>query len=331
MVGHKEEAMLPRGTLLRRRYRVEDVLGSGECGVTYAALDIQARRAVAVKEFFPSRLCVRAEGTITLSPRDRESGTQFFLASEAFLSQHEALMQAAGSHNVVSVYDTFFENGTSYAVMERLRGITLAEYMARAQRRLQPGEAVTLLTALTEGLLVVHSLSMLHGGIVPENVFICEDGAVKLVDFAAARETLRLRRAVDGEQFQQDIRALGRMVAALLTGRPALSDAAALYAQLPAPLARVLDCMLSTDDKLRFDSVFALMHALNCLEIPPAPLTIPALRMESAPTHEKPAREPYVAAPGGTRLRKRARLMLLVGGGIAVLLLILILLLIFKA
>jgi len=201
MAYHRDEgAPLPSGCLLRKRYRIGPVLGRGENGVTYEAVDTLSGGTVAIKEFFPKRLCVRAEGTSTLSPRDRESGTQFFLGSEAFLSQHDALTQAAGSASVVSVYEAFFENGTSYAVMERLRGITLLEYTARIKRRLRPGEAVTLLTALSGALLVVHSLNMLHGSIAPENVFISEGGAVKLIDFGAARETLKLHRAVDNEQ-----------------------------------------------------------------------------------------------------------------------------------
>lgn len=325
MVYQRDEgAPLAAGSLLRKRYRIESVLGRGENGVTYAAADTLSGGAVAIKEFFPERLCMRAEGTSTLSPRNRESGTQFFLGSEAFLSQHDALTQAAGSASVVSVYEVFFENGTSYAVMERLRGVTLSEYAARVKRRLRPGEAVTLLMALSGALLVVHSLNMLHGSIVPENVFITEDDAVKLIDFGAARETLKLHRAVDNEQVQTDIRALGRMVCTLLTGRPAPADPAPLYAQMPSALASVLERMLTNDGKLRFESVFALMHALNCMDISPQPLAIPAPRpAASAPlTYEVYADMPAPAR--NMKARKRARLMLLVGGVILALLLILI-------
>ena len=319
-----EGAPLAAGSLLRKRYRIESVLGRGENGVTYEATDTLSGGAVAIKEFFPERLCVRAEGTSTLSPRNRESGTQFFLGSEAFLSQHDALTQAAGSESVVSVYEVFFENGTSYAVMERLRGVTLKEYAARIKRRLRPGEAATLLTALSGALLVVHSLNMLHGSIAPENVFISEDGAVKLIDFGAARETLKLHRAVDNEQVQADIRALGRMVCTLLTGRPAPADPTPLYAVMPSTLASVLDRMLSSDDKRRFESVFALLHATNCMDIAPETLAIPAPRQpERAPVRREAAPDMPIPAVS-MKTRKRARLMLLVGGVIFALLLILI-------
>ena len=331
MAYHRDEgAPLPSGCLLRKRYRIGPVLGRGENGVTYEAVDTLSGGTVAVKEFFPERLCVRAEGTSTLSPRDRESGTQFFLGSEAFLSQHDALTQAAGSASVVSVYEAFFENGTSYAVMERLRGVTLLDYTARIKRRLRPGEAATLLTALSGALLVVHSLNMLHGSIAPENVFISEDGAVKLIDFGAARETLKMRRAVDNEQVQADIRALGRMVCTLMTGRPAPADPAPLYAAMPATLASVLERMLSSDSKLRFESVFALLHATNCMDIPPETLTIPALRPpESAPI-KREARVDMPVPALSMKARKRARLILLVGGVILALLLILIITLALK-
>lgn len=327
----EQQRALPQGSLLKRRYRIESVLGTGASGVTYEAFDTLARRPVAVKEFFPARLCARAADTDTLSPLDRESGTQFFLSSEAFLSQHGALTQAAGSRSVVTVYDAFFENGTSYAVMELLMGVTLAAYMQRVRRRLSAGEAVTLLTELSNALLVVHSLSMLHGDIAPENVFISSDGAVKLFDFGAARETLRQHRAADNTQVTADIRALGRMVCTLLTGRPAPSDPSPLYAFLPTSLASVLERMLTADDSLRFDSVFALLHAVNCLDIPPAPFVIPAPRREETATpvrRDAPADKPR---PARSRTRKRARLILVVGGLLLALFIVLIIALASKA
>ncbi len=321
---------LPQGSMLRNRYRIGEALGSGDCGITYEAFDMQTRRDVTVKEFFPARLCLRAEDSNTLSPLDRESGTQFFLGSEAFLSQHRALIQAAGSRSIVSVGDAFFENGTSYAVMERLEGVTLSEYMVRVRRRLSAGEAVTLLSELSGALLVVHSLSMLHGDIAPENVFVCTSGAIKLIDFGAAREALRQQRVMDGEQVQTDIRALGRMVCTLITGRPAPSDPSPLYAQMPSPLASVLERMLTSDDKLRFESVFALMHALNCLDISPEPLIIPAPPREEATairreeTKDKPR-------PAISRMHKRARLILITGGLLLLLIIILIIVLVARA
>ncbi|MDO4571919.1 MAG: serine/threonine protein kinase, partial [Clostridia bacterium] len=112
--SREESAALPAGSLLKKRYRSGRVLGRGGAGITYEAFDTAARRAVALKEFCPAGLCLRDAETNALSPLDRESGTQFFMGSEAFLSQHRALMDAAGSQNVVTVLDAFFENGTSY-------------------------------------------------------------------------------------------------------------------------------------------------------------------------------------------------------------------------
>lgn len=321
---------LPQNSMLRRRYRVVRTIGRGEYGATYEAFDVETRRSVALKEYFPARLSRRAEDSLTITPLNRECGTQFFLGSEAFLAQHSALVQAAGSRNVVTVYDAFFENGTSYAVMEKLTGMTLGACMALSRRRIGEGQAVFILQSLSEALLVVHSLSMLHGSIAPENVFVCADGTLKLIDFGAARETLRQpRKAADVPHMQSDIRALGGMVYTLMTGKNAPSEPAPLYAQMQPALADVLSRMLTNDAQSRFESVFDLMHTLNCIEIAPEPIRIPSR------TQERPERERGEAGDGDARRKagevaarnmsgKRTRLLLIVGGVLLTLLIILI-------
>jgi len=316
---------LPPGTLLKKRYRVGSVLGQGKSGVTYESFDMITQCAVVVKEFFPSALCVRESGFLALSPLDRESGRQFFLGSEAFLNQHSALTQAAGSQCVVTVHDAFFENGTSYAVMERLRGVTLSEFMTRIKRQLRPAEVVMLLTALSDALLVVHSLNMAHGSIAPENIFICASGAIKLIDFGAARETLRLRRVLDDEIAKTDIRAIARMCITLLTGRRDSFLKNLQSDKIPSELSGMLERMLTPDEKQRFESVFDLMHAITCVDIRPEQLVIPMpQKQEEVPSVEPMTFTQMPKAPVRESTRKRARLILLVGGVLLVLVLILI-------
>ena len=47
-----ENHQLPEGTLLDERYLVQEVLGEGGFGITYAAVNQRIRLKVAVKELF---------------------------------------------------------------------------------------------------------------------------------------------------------------------------------------------------------------------------------------------------------------------------------------
>ena len=117
--------LLPEGALLHRRYVIDGVLGRGTYGITYFGHDEKTGTPIALKEYFPYALAERMEGSYTLTPKNKACGALFFLGSEMFYRQHLALTDAKGSENCVTVYTAFFENGTSYAVMERLTGVSI--------------------------------------------------------------------------------------------------------------------------------------------------------------------------------------------------------------
>ena len=326
---------LPLNANLRRRYAIKNVISAGACSVTYDAFDYIARQNVVVKEYFPRQLALRAEGSDAVSPRNKDCGALYFLGSEAFMRQYGALTQAIGNANIVSVFEAFFENGTAYAVMEKLYGVTLASYLAMHRRPLRLGELARIAPALGDALLIVHSLSILHHSICMDSVYLCLDGTVKLFSFGAARQTLRARHELSEDEPWRDVQALGRTLYEACTGKAPEDGGTAKSAELPAALSGMLTRMTTDDPAQRFASVFDFRHAVVSLDLEPEPfdLTQERIMAYSVEQAELAQRERRLQAAHNrkrererVRLARRGRLLALLG---AALLLIIVLAAIF--
>ena len=259
--------LLPVGTLLHRRYAIDGVLGRGTYGITYFGHDEKTGTRIAVKEYFPYALASRAEQGHALTPKNKACGALFFLGSEMFYRQHLALTDAKGSENLVTVYTAFFENGTSYAVMEHLNGVTLERFLQLRRRRLFPDEAMFIAASLADALLVVHSLNSLHYDINARSIFLGTDGSVKLIDFGAAKAGLRARQEVDDTEPWTDIAAIGKTLYESMTGLAVFGDAIQPNASIPPQFFEFLWQATNTSGFRRISNVFEYRHALACVEI----------------------------------------------------------------
>ena len=259
--------LLPNGTTLHKRYTIDGVLGRGTYGITYFGHDEKTGTSIAVKEYFPYALARRMEKSFALTPKNAACGALFFLGSEMFYRQHLALTDAKGSENLVTVYTTFFENGTSYAIMERLDGVTLERFLQLRRRRLYPDEAMFIAASLADALLVVHSLNSLHYDINARSVFLCTDGSVKLIDFGAAKAGLRARQEVDDTEPWIDLAAIGKTLYESMTGLAVFGDGIAPHANIPP---QFFDFLWQTSESAgyrKITNVFEYRHALACVEI----------------------------------------------------------------
>jgi len=175
--------VLEVGTALSSgRYTLEQVLGQGGFGITYAARDHTLGREVAVKELFPEGSS-RLGGTFKAAPSLGFEG--FAEAKRGFLSESRVLAGFAHS-GIVRVFDTFEENGTAYLVMERLHGETLGQRLER-EGRISPDTGVKIALELGEALSVVHGAGLLHRDLKPENIFLEDSKRTVLIDFGSAR------------------------------------------------------------------------------------------------------------------------------------------------
>lgn len=91
--------------------------------------------------------------------------------------------------NIVSVTDAgVTATGAPFYVMERLQGETLSARLRR-ERRLPIPDALNIAIQVLEGLSAAHRIQVVHRDVKPPNVFLVNDGGVKLLDFGIAKIT----------------------------------------------------------------------------------------------------------------------------------------------
>ena len=168
-------------------YRLESVLGAGGFGMTYLCTDTHLDKRVAIKEYFPADLALRAlDGSVVAVNTDSDLSYQWGL--ERFIQEARTLAKFSHPH-IVRVNRYFDANSTGYMVMDYEDGESLSQLL---QREAPPGEAriKEIVLPLLEGLQAVHETGFLHRDIKPANIFIRTNGSPVLLDFGAARQAV---------------------------------------------------------------------------------------------------------------------------------------------
>jgi len=170
--------------LMLLEYRLESVLGAGGFGITYLGWDANLEKHVAIKEYFPADLAVRAlDGSVVPVATDHELNYKWGL--ERFIQEARTLAKFSHPH-IVRVNRYFEARGTGYMVMDYQKGESFNQMLKRAP---QPEESKlrSILMPLLDGLAAVHEAGFLHRDIKPSNIFIREAGGPVLLDFGASR------------------------------------------------------------------------------------------------------------------------------------------------
>lgn len=182
----KNPFVLPRGTVLEDKYLIGGCIGTGGFGITYLAYDLRNENVIAIKEYFPSHLVTRdRDGNVI--PCSEKAAESFNLGAEKFYDEAQLVHRFNGNLNIISIYDCFYQNNTAYFSMEYLEGITLEKYVSK-YGVLTSEQALYIGKKIAMALVVLHSGQVIHRDLSPDNIMLCRDDRVKLIDFGAARQ-----------------------------------------------------------------------------------------------------------------------------------------------
>ena len=180
---------LRAGTVLNNRYIVGRVLGQGGFGITYVAFDSQLQARVAIKEYMPSDMATRVEGT-TVSVMMDTRAEDFTYGAERFQEEARTLAKFIGHPNIAGVSSYFDENDTSYFVMDYIEGVSFKSYIANNGGKVSVDETLNVMIPVLRALTAVHAEGFIHRDVTPDNIYISKDGNVKLLDFGSARYSI---------------------------------------------------------------------------------------------------------------------------------------------
>jgi serine/threonine protein kinase len=152
------------GQVLDDRFVLQDLVGQGGMGSVFRALDLSTGRVVAVKVPF------------------------FELESDpVFFSRFQREIEIGSSLDHPGILKVFPVTRASrpYLAMEYLEGETLWDFLQRA-RPLPLHDALRIALMVCDALQYMHGRGVVHRDLKPNNIMLCHDGSLRIMDFGIA-------------------------------------------------------------------------------------------------------------------------------------------------
>jgi eukaryotic-like serine/threonine-protein kinase len=155
------------GQTVGGKWRLDRVIGVGGMAAVYEATH-RNRLRVALKLLHP---------ILSL-----DEGTRHRFLREGYVAntiRHEGAVQVLD--------DDLTGDGIAFLVMELLEGETVEDRMDRKGGVLEIAEALHITEDLLDVLCAAHDQGVIHRDIKPDNLFLTDDGRLKVLDFGIAR------------------------------------------------------------------------------------------------------------------------------------------------
>ncbi len=173
------------GDVLRGRYRIQEVLGHGGMGTVFGAEDEYRLDLPDTGR----RLAVKVPHTAVTLRED-------LLAEIQREFQH---LQLLSHPNIVRVHEFDRDGDIVFFTMEALDGLLLGRVLdSRNAIALPRPHALSIIRDVGAALSHAHSRGVVHGDVNPRNIFLTNDGEVRVLDFGASHPVLDDAGTVDG-------------------------------------------------------------------------------------------------------------------------------------
>ena len=184
------------GTAVNGKWQIDARIGSGGMATVYAATHRNGHRA-ALKMLHPNL--------------SRDPSTRARFLREGYVAN------AVGHPGVVAVLDDgVAEDGSAFLVLELLEGETIDARRLRLGGTMPIEEALDLADQALDALAAAHAKGIVHRDVKPENVFLTNEGTIKLLDFGLARmksfqaEVTKTGVTIGTPEFMPPEQAMGR-------------------------------------------------------------------------------------------------------------------------
>src|ERR1035438_9289173 len=157
-------------------YEIQSQVGAGGMGEVYRARDTRLGREVALK--------ILPESFASDADRLRR------------FEQETQAVAALNHQNILAIYDVGHHNATPFLVSELLEGESLRALLDRGP--LPQRKAIDYAVQVAKGLAAAHDKGIVHRDLKPDNLFVCRDGRVKILDFGLAKLAVKETPGPDG-------------------------------------------------------------------------------------------------------------------------------------